>query len=39
VNFTGASGPCKFTDIGDISGCRFRFDVAEKGKYRLLGLV
>ncbi len=39
VNFTGASGPCKFTDIGDIEGCRFRFDVAEKGKYRLLGLV
>ena len=39
VNFEGASGPCKFTPTGDITGCRFRFDVVEKGKYRLLGLV
>jgi branched-chain amino acid transport system substrate-binding protein len=39
VNFEGASGPCKFTPVGDIEGCRFRFDVAEKGKYRLLSLV
>lgn len=39
VNFEGASGPCKFTSAGDIEGCRFRFDVADKGKYRLLGLI
>ena len=39
VNFEGASGPCKFTALGDIEGCRFRFDVAEKGKYRLLSLI
>ena len=39
VNFEGASGPCKFTPIGDITGCRFRFDVVEKGKFRLLSLV
>jgi branched-chain amino acid transport system substrate-binding protein len=38
VNYEGASGPCKFTPIGDISGCKFRFDVAEKGKYRLLSI-
>jgi branched-chain amino acid transport system substrate-binding protein len=38
VNYSGASGPCKFTDIGDITGCKFRFDVVEKGKSRLLSL-
>ena len=36
VNYEGASGPCKFTPIGDIEGCKFRFEVAEKGRYRLL---
>ncbi len=38
VNYAGASGPCKFTPIGDITGCKFRFDVVEKGKSRLLQL-
>ncbi len=38
VNFEGASGPCKFTPLGDIEDCKFRFDVAEKGKYRLLSI-
>lgn len=38
VNYEGASGPCKFTDIGDISGCKFRFDMVEKGKSHLLEL-
>lgn len=38
VNYSGASGPCKFTPIGDISGCKFRFDVVEKGQTRLLQL-
>jgi branched-chain amino acid transport system substrate-binding protein len=38
VNFEGASGPCKFTEIGDILDCKFRFDVAEKGQYRLLSI-
>jgi branched-chain amino acid transport system substrate-binding protein len=38
VNYSGASGPCKFTPIGDISGCRFRFDIVEKGQSRLLQL-
>ena len=38
VNFEGASGPCKFTPIGDIETCKFRFEVAEKGKYRLLSV-
>jgi branched-chain amino acid transport system substrate-binding protein len=38
VNYEGASGPCKFTPIGDIENCKFRFEVAEKGKYRLLSV-
>src|SRR6476659_528529 len=25
INYEGASGPCEFTDIGDIQGCRFRY--------------
>ncbi|ODU57766.1 MAG: ABC transporter substrate-binding protein [Acetobacteraceae bacterium SCN 69-10] len=36
INYEGASGPCKFTPTGDISNCKFRFDVAEKGKMKLL---
>ena len=38
INYSGASGPCQFTAIGDITGCKFRFDIAEKGKARLLSL-
>lgn len=38
VNYEGASGPCKFTPTGDIQDCKFRFDVAEKGRYRLLSI-
>ena len=25
INYEGASGPCDFTDIGDIQDCKFRF--------------
>ena len=38
VNYDGASGPCDFLRSGDIAGCKFRFDIAEKGKNRLLSL-
>jgi len=38
INYSGASGPCKFTPIGDISGCKFRFDQVEKGKTKLIEL-
>lgn len=38
INYEGASGPCKFTEIGDIFDCKFRFDVVEKGKSRLIEL-
>lgn len=36
VNFDGASGPCDFNDVGDIINCRFRFEMADGGKYKLL---
>jgi branched-chain amino acid transport system substrate-binding protein len=36
VNFDGASGPCDFNDVGDIIDCRFRFEMADAGKYKLL---
>ena len=38
VNYDGASGPCDFLPSGDIATCKFRFEVAEKGKYRLLSI-
>lgn len=39
INYEGASGPCDFTDIGDIQGCRFRYMKAAKGKLEFLRLV
>ena len=39
VNYDGASGPCDFLPSGDIAGCKFRFEVAERGKYRLLSIA
>lgn len=39
INYEGASGPCDFTDIGDILGCRFRYMKVAKGKLEFLKLV
>lgn len=36
INYEGASGPCDFNDVGDIITCRFRFEMADAGKYKLL---
>jgi len=36
IKYEGASGPCVFTDIGDITDCRFRFNQAENGVFKLL---
>jgi branched-chain amino acid transport system substrate-binding protein len=36
INFEGASGPCEFTEIGDILDTKFRYERAEKGKFTLL---
>ena len=39
INYEGASGPCDFTEIGDIIDCKIRFDVAEKGAFKLVKLL
>jgi ABC-type branched-subunit amino acid transport system substrate-binding protein len=36
INYEGASGPCDFTEIGDIIDTKFRYEQAEKGKLKLL---
>jgi ABC-type branched-subunit amino acid transport system substrate-binding protein len=36
INYEGASGPCDFTDIGDIKDCKFRFQIVEGGKFKLV---
>jgi branched-chain amino acid transport system substrate-binding protein len=32
INYEGASGPCDFTDIGDIVDCKFRYNKVHDGK-------
>jgi len=39
INYEGASGPCDFTDIGDIQGCRFRYMEVVNGKLKFLKIV
>jgi branched-chain amino acid transport system substrate-binding protein len=39
VNYEGASGPCDFTDTGDIIDCKIRFDRAEKGAFKTIKLI
>jgi hypothetical protein len=36
IKYEGASGPCVFTDIGDITDCKFRFTQADNGAFKLL---
>ena len=36
INYEGASGPCDFTDIGDIFDCKFRYVKVEGGKFKFL---
>jgi branched-chain amino acid transport system substrate-binding protein len=36
IKYSGASGPCTFTDIGDISDCKFRYNHVESGAFRFL---
>jgi branched-chain amino acid transport system substrate-binding protein len=38
INYEGASGPCDFTDIGDIKDCKFRFQVVTAGKFKLISV-
>ena len=39
VNYEGASGPCDFTDIGDIQDCKFRYMQAKNGGLTFLKVV
>jgi ABC-type branched-subunit amino acid transport system substrate-binding protein len=36
INYTGASGPCDFNEIGDILDCQFKYEQVEKGKLKIL---
>jgi branched-chain amino acid transport system substrate-binding protein len=39
VNYEGASGPVDFDERGDIRGTKFRFEVAEGGRFRVLEIA
>ena len=39
INFEGASGPCDFTDIGDILDCQIRFEQAKGAKFTLVKMI
>ena len=39
VNFEGASGPCDFTEIGDILDCQIRFEQAKGGKFTFVKMI
>ena len=36
INYDGASGPCDFTEIGDIIDCKFRYEQVTGGKLNIL---
>jgi branched-chain amino acid transport system substrate-binding protein len=36
VKYSGASGPCTFTEIGDITDCKFRYNRVENGTFKFL---
>jgi branched-chain amino acid transport system substrate-binding protein len=36
VKYSGASGPCIFTDIGDITDCKFRYNRADNGAFKFI---
>lgn len=39
VNYDGASGPCDFTDLGDIQDCQFRYEQVKGGKLTLVKIA
>jgi branched-chain amino acid transport system substrate-binding protein len=39
INYEGASGPCDFTDIGDIIDCKFRYQQVAGGKFKFLKIM
>jgi len=36
VKYSGASGPCTFTDIGDITDCKFRYNRVDNGAFKFI---
>ena len=39
INYEGASGPCDFTEIGDILDCKIRFDQAQGARFKLVKMI
>ncbi len=39
VDYDGASGPCDFTDLGDIVDCKFRYEQVKAGKVTVLRIA
>ena len=39
IDYDGASGPCDFTDIGDIGDCKFRYEQVKSAKLALLRIA
>lgn len=39
INYEGASGPCDFNEVGDITTCRFRYSHVKNGKLEFLKIV
>jgi len=39
IDYDGASGPCDFTDTGDIIDCQFRYEQVRAGKLELLRIA
>ena len=39
INYEGASGPCDFNEIGDITTCKFRWVQVHNGKLEFLKIV
>jgi branched-chain amino acid transport system substrate-binding protein len=39
IAYSGASGPCKFTEIGDISDSKFRYEQVQDGVIKLLKIA
>ena len=39
IDYVGASGPCRFTDIGDVAEASFRYEQVRNGKPVLLKIA
>jgi branched-chain amino acid transport system substrate-binding protein len=39
INYEGASGPCDFTETGDIHDCKIRYEQAEKGAFKFVRIL